>query len=85
MMRSCSPRGVRPAQAADLATRSGDLLALLCDLEVDVALHGHVHRAHVWQVSDGRHALVVSSAGALVNDGRRDASFNELVVEGGWC
>jgi hypothetical protein len=25
----------------------------------------------------------VASAGALVNDGRRDASFNEIVVGGG--
>jgi 3',5'-cyclic AMP phosphodiesterase CpdA len=73
----------RKLRDGDLTHRAGDLLALLCDLEVDVVLHGHVHRAHCWQVSDGRHSLVVASAGALVNDGRRDASFLELLAEDG--
>jgi 3',5'-cyclic AMP phosphodiesterase CpdA len=73
----------RKLRDGDLATRAGDLLALLCDLEVDVVLHGHIHRAHCWQVSDGRHTLVVASAGALVNDGRRDASFIELLADNG--
>ena len=65
----------------DVTSRAGDILALLCDLRVDLVLHGHIHRAHVWQISDGRHAIVVASAGALVNDGRRDASFLEIVAD----
>ncbi len=73
----------RKVREGDLAHRAGDVLALLTDLGVDLALHGHVHRAHAWRVSDGRHDLVVASAGALVNDGRRDASFLEVVAEGG--
>jgi 3',5'-cyclic AMP phosphodiesterase CpdA len=73
----------RKLRDGDLTNRAGDVLALLCDLEVDVVLHGHIHRAHCWQVSDGRHALVVASAGALVNDGRRDASFLELLADDG--
>ena len=73
----------RKLRDGDLTHRAGDLLALLSDLEVDVVLHGHIHRAHCWEVSDGRHALVVASAGALVNDGRRDASFLELLAEDG--
>ena len=73
----------RKLREGDLSHRAGDVIALLMDLEVDLALHGHVHRAHAWQVSDGRHELVVASAGALVNDGRRDASFLEIAVEGG--
>ena len=48
-----------------------------------LALHGHVHRANAWQIADGRHSLVVASAGALVNDGRRDASFLEIVAGDG--
>jgi 3',5'-cyclic AMP phosphodiesterase CpdA len=73
----------RKLRDGDLSHRAGDVLALLVDLEVDLALHGHIHRAHAWEIAAGNHRLVVSSAGALVNDGRRDASFNEIVVEGG--
>ncbi len=71
----------RKLRDGDLAGRSGDLLALLCDLRVDLALHGHVHRAHAWRISSGGHGLVVASAGGLVNDGRRDASFLEIDVD----
>jgi len=73
----------RKLRDGDLANRAGDLLALLLELKVDLVLHGHIHRAHAWLVSDGHHQMVVASAGALVNDGRRDASFNEIVVEDG--
>ena len=62
---------------------AGDLLALLTDLRVDLALHGHIHRANAWQLSDGRSSLVIASAGALVNDGRRDASYLEIDIERG--
>jgi len=73
----------RKLRDGDLANRAGDLLALLLELKVDLVLHGHVHRAHAWLVSDGHHEMVVASAGALVNDGRRDASFNEILAGGG--
>jgi len=73
----------RKLRDGDLASRAGDLLALLLELRVDLVLHGHIHRAHGWVVSDGRHRTLVVSAGALVNDGRRDASFNEIRVGGG--
>ncbi len=73
----------RKLRDGDLSHRAGDVLALLLDLEVDLALHGHVHRAHAWRIATGERALVVASAGALVNDGRRDASFLEIDVEGG--
>ena len=73
----------RKLRDGDLASRSGDLLALLLELKVDLVLHGHIHRAHAWLVSDGHHEMVVASAGALVNDGRRDASFNEILVGDG--
>lgn len=72
----------RKVRDGDLSHRSGDVLALLLDLHVDLALHGHLHRAHAWQVSDGLHAVVVAGAGALVNDGRRDASFVEITAGG---
>jgi 3',5'-cyclic AMP phosphodiesterase CpdA len=71
----------RKVRDGDLSHRAGDVLALMLDLHVELALHGHLHRAHVWQVSDGRHALLVAGAGALVNDGRRDASFLEIDVD----
>ena len=70
----------RKLRDGDLTARAGDLLALLLELKVDLVLHGHIHRAHAWLVSDGHHQMVVASAGALVNDGRRDASFNEIRV-----
>jgi 3',5'-cyclic AMP phosphodiesterase CpdA len=73
----------RKLRDGDLAGRAGDLLALLLELKVDLVLHGHIHRAHAWLVSDGHHEMVVASAGALVNDGRRDASFNEILVGDG--
>jgi Icc protein len=72
----------RKLRDGDLAARSGDVLALLCDLGVDIVLHGHVHRAHVWEVGDARGRVVVASAGALVNDGRRDASYLDILVDG---
>lgn len=73
----------RKLRDGDLSHRSGDVLALLADLDVDLALHGHIHRAHVWQIADGRRSVVVASAGALVNDGRRDASFLDVRIEHG--
>jgi hypothetical protein len=73
----------RKLRDGDLTHRSGDVLALLADLRVDLALHGHIHRANAWQLSDGRGAIVVASAGALVNDGRRDASYLEVLAERG--
>jgi 3',5'-cyclic AMP phosphodiesterase CpdA len=73
----------RKLRDGDLTHRSGDVLALLADLGVDLALHGHIHRAHAWQLSDGRGSVLVASAGALVNDGRRDASYLEILAERG--
>ncbi len=72
----------RKLRDGDLVARAGDVLSLLCDLRVDLVLHGHVHRANVWRVSDARGEIVVASAGALVNDGRRDASYLEIAVDG---
>ena len=77
------PVAGRKVREGDLVARAGDLLSFLCDSEVHLALHGHVHRANAWQIADGRHSLVVASAGALVNDGRRDASFLEIVAGDG--
>lgn len=73
----------RKVREGDFSNRAGDLIALLVDLGVDLALHGHIHRAHAWQISDGKRRLVVASSGALVNDARSDASFLEVVVEDG--
>ena len=73
----------RKLRDGDLTHRAGDVLALLADLQVDLALHGHIHRANAWQLSDGRGSIVVASAGALVNDGRRDASYLEVLAERG--
>jgi 3',5'-cyclic AMP phosphodiesterase CpdA len=73
----------RKVRQGDIVSRSGDLLALLTDLGVDLVLHGHLHRANVWGLSDGRRPLVVASAGALVNDGRRDASTLEILLDDG--
>jgi len=73
----------RKLRDGDLTHRAGDVLALLADLHVDLALHGHIHRANAWLLSDGRGSLVVASAGALVNDGRRDASYLEVLAERG--
>jgi 3',5'-cyclic AMP phosphodiesterase CpdA len=73
----------RKLRDGDLTHRAGDVLALLADLGVDLALHGHIHRANAWQLSDGRNSIVIASAGALVNDGRRDASYLEVLAERG--
>jgi 3',5'-cyclic-AMP phosphodiesterase len=73
----------RKVRDGDLVARAGDILSLLCDLGVDLVLHGHVHRANVWRLSDARGDVVVASAGALVNDGRRDASFLQIAIDAG--
>jgi len=70
----------RKLRDGDVTNRAGDVLELLIDLRVDLVLHGHIHRANAWQLSNGHHGLVVASAGALVNDGRLDASFLEVVA-----
>ena len=72
----------RKMREGDVIPRAGDVLSLLCELGVDLVLHGHVHRAHVWRIADSRGEILVASAGALVNDGRLDASFLEIVVDG---
>jgi len=77
------PAPGRKLRDGDLSHRAGDVDALLADLGVDLALHVHVHRAHAGRVSAGRHNLVVASAGALVNDGRRDASLLEIITDDG--
>jgi 3',5'-cyclic AMP phosphodiesterase CpdA len=71
----------RKLRDGDLVARAGDVLSLLCDLGVDLVLHGHVHRANVWRLADVRGDVVVASAGALVNDGRRDASFLAIALD----
>jgi hypothetical protein len=50
---------------------------------VDLALHGHIHRANAWSLSGGGGSIVIASAGALVSDGRRDASYLEVLAERG--
>ncbi|HYN69644.1 MAG TPA: metallophosphoesterase [Candidatus Eisenbacteria bacterium] len=73
----------RKLRAGDLVARAGDVIALGADIGIDLILHGHIHRANAWQVTAGARPLVVASAGALVNDGRRDASYLEIVIEAG--
>jgi len=49
---------------------------------VDLLCCGHIHRTHVWDLSDGRHRLLCCNAGSLLDtSGKKDNGFLESEIE----
>lgn len=57
-------KGLRPG---DVVPRSADILQTLIELNVDLLCCGHIHRSHVWDLSDGRHRLLCCNAGSFIH------------------
>jgi hypothetical protein len=54
----------------------------LIELNVDLLCCGHIHRSHVWDLSDGRHRLLCCNAGSLLDtSGKKDNGFLEITIE----
>ncbi len=53
----------------------------LIELNVDLLCSGHIHRSHVWDLSDGRHRLLCCNAGSLLDtSGKKDNGFLEIEI-----
>jgi hypothetical protein len=66
----------------DVVPRSADILQTLIELNVDLLCCGHIHRSHVWDLSDGGHRLLCCNAGSLLDtSGKKDNGFLEMEIE----
>lgn len=69
-------------RAGNTLARSADILQTLIELNVDILYCGHIHRSHVWDLSDGRHRLLCCNAGSLLDtSGKKDNGFLEITIE----
>ena len=61
--------------------RSADILQTLIELNVDLLCCGHIHRSHVWDLSDGNHRLLCCNAGSLLDtSGKKDNGYLEIEI-----
>jgi Icc protein len=76
------PVPTKRLRAGDIIPRSADILQTLIELNVDLLCCGHIHRSHVWELSDGRHRLLCCNAGSLLDtSGKKDNGFLEVDIE----
>ncbi len=76
------PVPTKKLRAGDVVPRSADILQTLIELDVDLLCCGHIHRSHVWDLSDGRHRLLCCNAGSLFDvSGKKDNGFLEIEIE----
>ena len=76
------PVPTKKLKPGDVVPRSADILQTLIELNVDLLCCGHIHRSHVWDLSDGRHRLLCCNAGSLLDtSGKKDNGFLELTIE----
>ncbi|HLX41683.1 MAG TPA: metallophosphoesterase [Ktedonobacteraceae bacterium] len=65
----------------DVVPRAADILQTLIELNVDLLCCGHIHRSHVWDLSDGRHRLLCCNAGSLLDtSGKKDNGYLEIEI-----
>jgi predicted phosphodiesterase len=65
----------------DIVPRSADILQTLIELNVDLLCCGHIHRSHVWDLSDGQHRLLCCNAGSLLDtSGKKDNGYLEIDI-----
>src|SRR5450759_2767958 len=76
------PVPTKKLKPGDVVPRSADILQTLIELNVDLLCCGHIHRSHVWDLSDGRHRLLCCNAGSLLDTtGKKDNGFLEIEIE----
>ncbi len=76
------PVPTKKLRPGDVVPRSADILQTLIELNVDLLFCGHIHRSHVWELSDGRHRLLCCNAGSLLDtSGKKDNGFLEVDIE----
>jgi 3',5'-cyclic-AMP phosphodiesterase len=76
------PVPTKKLRPGDVVPRSADILQMLIELNVDLLFCGHIHRSHVWELSDGRHRLLCCNAGSLLDtSGKKDNGFLEVEIE----
>src|SRR6266496_4663786 len=76
------PVPTKKLKPGDVVPRSADILQTLIELHVDLLFCGHIHRSHVWELSDGRHRLLCCNAGSLLDtSGKKDNGFLEIDIE----
>ena len=76
------PVPTKKLRPGDVVPRSADILQTIIELHVDLLFCGHIHRSHVWELSDGRHRLLCCNAGSLLDtSGKKDNGFLEIDIE----
>jgi 3',5'-cyclic-AMP phosphodiesterase len=76
------PVPTKKLKPGDIVPRSADILQTLIELNVDLLCCGHIHRTHVWDLSDGGHRLLCCNAGSLLDtSGKKDNGFLEIEIE----
>ncbi len=80
------PVPTKKLRPGDVVPRSADILQTLIELNVDLLFCGHIHRSHVWELSDGRHRLLCCNAGSLLDtSGKKDNGYLEVDIERDLC
>jgi predicted phosphodiesterase len=75
------PVPTKKLKPGDTVPRAADILQTLIELNVDILCCGHIHRSHVWDLSDGRHRLLCCNAGSLLDtSGKKDNGFLEIEI-----
>src|SRR5712692_686751 len=75
------PVPTKKLKPGDTVPRAADILQTLIELNVDLLCCGHIHRSHVWGLSDGRHRLLCCNAGSLLDSsGKKDNGFLEIEI-----
>ncbi len=76
------PVPTKKLKPGDVVPRAADILQTLIEMNVDLLCCGHIHRSHVWDLSDGRHRLLCCNAGSLLDtSGKKDNGFLEIEIE----
>ena len=76
------PVPTKKLKPGDTVPRAADILQTLIELNVDLLCCGHIHRSHVWDLSDGRHRLLCCNAGSLLDSsGKKDNGYLEIDID----
>ena len=76
------PVPTKKLKPGDVVPRAADILQTLIELNVDLLCCGHIHRSHVWDLSDGGHRLLCCNAGSLLDtSGKKDNGYLEIEIE----
>src|SRR5579863_3241365 len=75
------PVPTKKLKPGDVVPRAADILQTLIEMNVDLLCCGHIHRSHVWDLSDGRHRLLCCNAGSLLDSsGKKDNGYLEIEI-----